>query len=80
MSDEIRGLIGVLRRGRLNWSLFDQARIRAAFAMQEGTNRGPLVGGPEDGAEHSREVVATPSVQAQSSNLLVRQLVRRSSF
>ncbi|KAF3536857.1 hypothetical protein F2Q69_00023735 [Brassica cretica] len=75
MSDEIRGLIGVLRRGRLNWSLFDQARIRVAFAMPEGTNRGPQVGCPEDGAEHSREVVATPSVQAQSSDLLRPPLV-----
>ena len=27
MSDEIRGLIGVLRRGCLNWSSFDQIRI-----------------------------------------------------
>ncbi|XP_048605659.1 uncharacterized protein At3g60930, chloroplastic-like [Brassica napus] len=38
MSDEMRGLIGVLRRGCLDWSSFDQARIRAAFAMPEGTN------------------------------------------
>ncbi|KAF2592135.1 hypothetical protein F2Q70_00042530 [Brassica cretica] len=60
MSDEIRGLIGVLRR--------------------EGTNRAPLVGGSEDEAEHSQEVVATPSVQAQSSDRLTRQLVRRTSF
>ncbi|XP_013588869.1 uncharacterized protein LOC106408096 [Brassica napus] len=54
MSDEIRGLIGVLRRGHLDWSSFDQARIRADFAKPEGTNRAPLVGGSEDEAEHSR--------------------------
>uniref|UniRef100_A0A0D3D3P7 Uncharacterized protein n=1 Tax=Brassica oleracea var. oleracea TaxID=109376 RepID=A0A0D3D3P7_BRAOL len=80
MSDEIRGLIGVLRRGLSNWSSFDQTRIRAAFAMPEGTNRASLVGGSEDEAEQSQEVIATPSVQAQSSDRLARQLVRRSSF
>ncbi|XP_013632796.1 PREDICTED: uncharacterized protein LOC106338338 [Brassica oleracea var. oleracea] len=80
MSDEIRGVIGILRRDRSNWSTFDQARIRAVFAMSEGTDRAPLVGGSEDEAEHSREVVATPSVQTQSSDRLTRQLVRRSSF
>ncbi|KAF2566394.1 hypothetical protein F2Q68_00027895 [Brassica cretica] len=56
-------------------------RIRAAFAMLGGTNRASLViGGSEDEAEHSQEVIATPSVQVQSSDRLVRQLVRRSSF
>ncbi|KAG2266557.1 hypothetical protein Bca52824_073636 [Brassica carinata] len=74
MLDEIRGLIGVLRRGRSNWSSFDQTRIRAAFAMPEGTNRASLVGGSEDEAEQSQEVIATPSVQAQSSDRLARQL------
>ena len=48
--------------------------------MPKGTNRAPLIGDSEDEAEHSREVVATPSVQAQSSDRLVRQLLRRSSF
>ncbi|XP_013713618.1 uncharacterized protein LOC106417345 [Brassica napus] len=81
MSDEIHGLIGVLRRGRSHWSSFDRTRIRAAFPIPEGTNSAPLVvGGSEDETEHSREVIATPSVQAQSSDRLVRQLVRRSSF
>ena len=50
MSDEMRGLIKVLRRGHLDWSSSDQARIRAAFAMPEGTNRAPLVRGSEDEA------------------------------
>ncbi|KAF3559129.1 hypothetical protein F2Q69_00013257 [Brassica cretica] len=77
MSDEIRGVIGILWR---DWSTFDQARIRAVFAMSEGTDRAPLVGGSEGEAEHSWEVVATPSVQTQSSDRLTRQLVRRSSF
>ncbi|KAG2250913.1 hypothetical protein Bca52824_081049 [Brassica carinata] len=75
MSDKIRGLIGILRRDRSNWSTFDQARIRAVFAMPEGTdNRAPLVGGSEDEAENSEEVIATPSVQTQSSDRLTRQL------
>ncbi|KAF3609380.1 hypothetical protein DY000_02050096 [Brassica cretica] len=55
MSDEIHGLIGVLRRGRLDWSSFDQARILAVFARPEGTNMAPLVGDSEDEAEHSQE-------------------------
>nr|VDD55588.1 unnamed protein product [Brassica oleracea] len=80
MLDEICGLIGVLRRGHLDWSLFDQARIRAAFARPEGTNMAPLVGGSEDEAKHSQEVIATHSVRAQSSDRLTRQLVRRSLF
>ena len=80
MSDGIRGLIGILRRDRSNWSSFDQTRIRTVFAMPEGTNTAPLVGGFEDEAEHSQEIIATPSVQAQSSDRLTRQHVRRSSF
>ncbi|KAF2555693.1 hypothetical protein F2Q68_00014197 [Brassica cretica] len=40
----------------------------------------PPVEGSEHEAKYSREVVATPSVQAQSSDRLVRHLVRRSSF
>ena len=48
MWGEIWGLIGVLQRDRSNWSTFDQARIRAVFAMPEGTDRAPLVGGSED--------------------------------
>ncbi|KAF2620918.1 hypothetical protein F2Q68_00040467 [Brassica cretica] len=80
MSDKIRGVIGFLRRGRSNWFSFDQTRIRTVFAMPEGINRAPLVGGSEDEAEYSQEVIATPSVQAQSSDRLTKQLVRRSSF
>ncbi|KAF2593552.1 hypothetical protein F2Q70_00042445 [Brassica cretica] len=80
MSDGIRGLIGILQGGRSNWSSFDQTRIRTVFAMLEGINRAPLAGGSDDEAEHSQEVIATPSVQVQSSDLLTKQLVRRSSF
>ncbi|KAF3513738.1 hypothetical protein F2Q69_00008771 [Brassica cretica] len=80
MSNEIRGLIGILRGDRSNWSTFDQARIRAVFTMPEGTDMAPLVGDSEDEAEHSQEFIATPSVQTQSSDRLTRQLVRRSSF
>lgn len=68
MSYEIRGLIGILWRDCSNCSTFDQARIQAVFAMPEGTDRAPLVGDSEDKAEHSREVVATPSIQTQSSD------------
>ncbi|KAL0668841.1 hypothetical protein Bca4012_031545 [Brassica carinata] len=76
----IRGLIRILHGGRSNWSSFDQTRIRTVFTMPEGINRAPLVGGSDDEAEHSQEVIATPSVQAKSSDRLTRQLVRRRSF
>ncbi|KAG2292642.1 hypothetical protein Bca52824_039311 [Brassica carinata] len=68
MPDRIFGLIEILRRGCSNWSPFDQTQIRTVFAVPEGINRAPLVGGSEDEAEHSQEVIATPSVQAQSSD------------
>ncbi|KAF2567684.1 hypothetical protein F2Q68_00026316 [Brassica cretica] len=80
MSDGIRGLIGILRGGRSNWSSFDKTQIRTVFAMPEGINRFPLVGDSDDEAEHSQEVIATPSVQVQSSDRLTRLLVRRLSF
>ncbi|KAF3485163.1 hypothetical protein F2Q69_00053163 [Brassica cretica] len=80
MSDEIRDLMRVLRRGRSNWSTFDRTRIQTAFALPAGTGRAPSVEESEDEAEHSQEVVATSSVQTQSSDRLIRQLVRRSSF
>ncbi|KAF3568421.1 hypothetical protein DY000_02015999 [Brassica cretica] len=62
MSDEIRGLIGILRRDRSYWSTFDQARIRAVFAMPEGDDSAPLVGGSEDEAEHSQKVIAVETL------------------
>ncbi|KAL0836810.1 hypothetical protein Bca101_088700 [Brassica carinata] len=80
MSDEICGLMRVLRRGRSNWSTFDRTRIQTVFALPVRTERAPLVEESENEAEHSQEVVATPSVQTQSSDRLTRQLVRRSSF
>ncbi|KAF3510171.1 hypothetical protein F2Q69_00007851 [Brassica cretica] len=61
MSDEIRGMVRVLRRGRSNWSTFDRTRIQTLFALSVGTDRAPLVGESGDEAEHSQEVVATPS-------------------
>ncbi|KAF2535610.1 hypothetical protein F2Q68_00019925 [Brassica cretica] len=54
--------------------------IQTVFALPVRTDRAPLVDESEDEAEHSQEVVATPSVQTQSSDRLTRQLVRRSSF
>ncbi|KAF3550739.1 hypothetical protein DY000_02003403 [Brassica cretica] len=80
MSDEIRGLMRVLRRGRSNWFTFDRTRIQTVFALPAGIDRAPLVEESGDEAEHSQEVVVTPSVQNQSSDRLTRQLVRRSSF
>ncbi|KAG2292932.1 hypothetical protein Bca52824_039601 [Brassica carinata] len=62
MSDKIPDLMRVLRRGRSNWSTFDRTRIQTTFALPAGTDRAPLVEESEDEAEHSQEVVATPSV------------------
>ncbi|KAF3569690.1 hypothetical protein F2Q69_00060242 [Brassica cretica] len=61
-------------------STFAQTRIQTVFALLVRTDRAPLVEESEDEAEHSQEVVATPSVQTQSSDRLTRRLVRRSSF
>ncbi|XP_013624102.1 PREDICTED: uncharacterized protein At3g60930, chloroplastic-like [Brassica oleracea var. oleracea] len=80
MLDEIRGLMRVLRRGRSNWFTFDRTQIQTVFALPAGIDRAPLVEESGDEAEHSQEVVVTPSVQNQSSDCLTRQLVRRSSF
>lgn len=80
MSDEIRGLMRTLRRGRSNWSTFDQTRIQTVFALPVGTDKAPLIEKSEDEAGNSREVAGTPTAQAQSSDRLNRQLVRRSSF
>ena len=80
MSYEIRDLMRVLRKGRSNWSAFDRTRIQTAFALPAGTGRAFLVEESEDEAENSQEVVATPSVQTQSSDRITRQLVKKSSF
>ncbi|KAF2530918.1 hypothetical protein F2Q70_00029655 [Brassica cretica] len=80
MSDEIRGLMRVLRRGRSNWFSFDRTRIQTVFALPVGIDRAPFVEESEDEAEHSQEVEGIPFVQTQSSDRLTRQLVRRSSF
>ncbi|KAF2618536.1 hypothetical protein F2Q68_00039035 [Brassica cretica] len=80
MSDEIRDLMRALRRGRSNWSTFERTRIQIVLALPAGTNKAPSAEGSEGETDHSQEVVATPSVQTQSSNWLTRQLVRRSSF
>ncbi|KAF3526877.1 hypothetical protein F2Q69_00047679 [Brassica cretica] len=54
----LRSLIGALRRGRLTWSSFDHARIRAAFSMPDGSGVAPEIAGAfEDEAEHSQEEV-----------------------
>ncbi|KAG2297635.1 hypothetical protein Bca52824_044304 [Brassica carinata] len=80
MLDEIRGMMRVLRRGRSNWFTFDRTQIQTVFALPAGIDRAPLVEESGDEAEHSQEVVVTPSVQNKSSDRLTRQLVRRSSF
>ncbi|KAG2289825.1 hypothetical protein Bca52824_049429 [Brassica carinata] len=74
MSDEIRGLIRVLRRGRSNWSTFDRTRIQTVSALPVGTGKALLLEKSEDEAGHSREVAGTPSAQTQSSDRLNRQL------
>ncbi|KAF2586944.1 hypothetical protein F2Q70_00036631 [Brassica cretica] len=43
MSDEIHGLMRVLRRGRSNWCTFDRTRIQTVFALPVRTYRAPLV-------------------------------------
>ena len=57
MSDEIRGLMRILRRGCSNWFTFDQTRIQTVFALPVGTGKAPLIEKSEDETRHSREVV-----------------------
>ncbi|KAF3520591.1 hypothetical protein DY000_02060305 [Brassica cretica] len=77
----LRGLIGALRRGRLTWSSFDHARIRAAFSMPDGSGVAPEIAGAfEDEAEHSQEEVGASSSNPPPPDRLERQLARRSSF
>ena len=81
MSNDLRGLIVVLRRGRLDWSYFDQSRIRAAFLMPYGVGIAPATTDTsEDEVDYSQEDVATPSSHLPSSHRLERQLSSRSSF
>ncbi|KAF3518326.1 hypothetical protein DY000_02060669 [Brassica cretica] len=82
MTDGLGGLIGALRGGRSNWSLFDRARIRAAFSMSDGSGVTPEVAGAaEDEAEHSQEEVgASSSNPPPPPDRLERWLARRSSF
>ncbi|KAF2567819.1 hypothetical protein F2Q68_00025057 [Brassica cretica] len=80
MSDEIRDLMRALQRGPSNWSTFDRTQIQTVIVLPAETNRAPSAEGSEGETDHSQEVVATPSVQTQSSDRLTRQLVRRSSF
>ncbi|KAF3578277.1 hypothetical protein DY000_02030484 [Brassica cretica] len=80
MSDEIHDLMRALRRGRSNWYTFDRTQIQTVLALPAGTNRASSAEGSEGETDHSQEVVATPSVQTQSSDRLTRRLVRRSSF
>ena len=80
MSNEICGMMSVLRRGRSNWFNFDRTRLQTVFALPAGIDRALLVEESGDEAEHSQEVVVIPSVQTQSSDRLTRQLVRRLSF
>ncbi|KAF8045970.1 hypothetical protein N665_4163s0001, partial [Sinapis alba] len=49
MSDELRGLIQVLRRGCPHWSSCDRARIRAAFSLPRGEGRVSAIRKPAEG-------------------------------
>ncbi|KAF2591918.1 hypothetical protein F2Q70_00038502 [Brassica cretica] len=81
MTDRLRGLIRALRRGSLDWSSFDLARIRGAFLMPGGSGVAPEVTGiSEEEAEHSQEDVEASSSYPPPSDRLARQLARRSSF
>lgn len=81
MTDRLRGLIRALRRGSLDWSSFDLARIRGAFLMPGRSGVAPEVTCiSEEKAEHSQEDVEASSSYPPPSDRLERQLARRSSF
>ncbi|KAF3503780.1 hypothetical protein F2Q69_00044666 [Brassica cretica] len=39
MSDKIRGMMRILRRGHSNWSTFDRTRIQTVFALPVRTDK-----------------------------------------
>ncbi|KAF3486505.1 hypothetical protein F2Q69_00054481 [Brassica cretica] len=73
ISDEIRDLMRALRRVHSNWSTFDRTRIQTVIVLPAETNRAPSAEGSEGKTDHSQEVVATPSVQTQSSDRMFQE-------
>lgn len=43
MSDELRGLLRVMRHGRLGWPSFNRELVWAAFFLPDGTGRAPVI-------------------------------------
>ncbi|KAG2270589.1 hypothetical protein Bca52824_065144 [Brassica carinata] len=80
MSDEICGMMRILRRGQSNWFIFDQTRIRTVFALPVGTGKASLITKSEDETGHSWDLAGASSSQDQSLDRLNRQLVRRSKL
>lgn len=83
MSDQLRGLLTVLRRSRTQWSSFDGAQIRAAFLLPHGDGVAPTIkGNAENEGDHSpvKGDVVTPSAFFSPSSRLDRRLSRKSSF
>ncbi|KAF2575562.1 hypothetical protein F2Q70_00004077 [Brassica cretica] len=74
----------VFKMNRASMAEFNFSRLPRRWAENiapsGSSSMAPLVGGSEHEDENSQEVIATPSVQIQSSDRLTRQLVRRSSF
>ncbi|XP_009124888.1 uncharacterized protein At3g60930, chloroplastic [Brassica rapa] len=64
MSDEIRGLMRILRRGCSNWFTFDQTRIQTVFALPVGTGKAPLIEKSED---ETRQLMRRSSFQTSGS-------------
>lgn len=73
MSPDLRGLIGVLKGGRSEWSSFDQPRIRAAFQLPNGLGIAPaFTGALECESEPSREGVENTPCHLVTSDRLER--------
>ena len=74
-------MIRVLRRGRSDWSSFDQPRIRAAFQLPDGLGIAPTIPGAlECEFEPSQEDVKITPRHLVASNRLKRRISWRSSF
>ncbi|KAF2568151.1 hypothetical protein F2Q70_00027567 [Brassica cretica] len=70
MSPDLRGLIGVIRGGRSDWSSFDQPRIRAAFQLPNGLGIAPAFTGALECESASTSKVARglPSISIADSD------------
>ncbi|KAF3557017.1 hypothetical protein F2Q69_00013171 [Brassica cretica] len=82
MTDDLCGLIEVIRRGRPHWLSFNNNRLRAALALPRGEGRALPVRG-HNNSSSNRALVASraiPPVESVSTNQLSIRMSRWETF